>query len=173
MATLPELLDEDVQQIHSALGVFLDKSEATLALVAAEGGFLILQHGEVDRFDTTTLGALAANAYNAAQAIANTIEETNFKTIFQQGDRYCLLVCGIDAYNSLIVLFPAQISVGAVKYYAGPAVEAIGRQFARAADRPSARSLDFRTVQTQDPTVTRERSHTCSASNVVSPRRRA
>jgi F0F1-type ATP synthase membrane subunit a len=33
MATLPELLDEDVQEIETALKDFLTRSEATLALI--------------------------------------------------------------------------------------------------------------------------------------------
>ena len=59
MATLPELLNEDVQEIETALKDFLTKSEATLALITAEGGFLVVQQGDVARFDLATLGALS------------------------------------------------------------------------------------------------------------------
>ena len=57
MPSLPQLLEEDVQEINTALQDLLVKSEATAALVAAEGGFLIFQQGDTIQFDATTLSA--------------------------------------------------------------------------------------------------------------------
>src|SRR5262245_30561866 len=109
MATFPELLDEDVQEIETALKDFLTKSEASLALITAEGGFLVVQQGDSEKFDTVTLGALCANAFNAAQAIAGILDESAFSHIYQQGERFSLLVSGIDGYNTMVVLFPARV----------------------------------------------------------------
>src|SRR5216117_933181 len=102
MATLPELLYEDVQEIETALKDFLTKSEATFALITAEGGFLVVQQGDAARFDSVTLGALSANAFNAAQAIAGILDEPGFTHIYQQGERFSLLASSIDKYNTMV-----------------------------------------------------------------------
>lgn len=150
MATLPELLDEDVQEIETALKDFLTKSEATLALITAEGGFLVVQQGDVARFDSVTLGALAANAFNAAQAIAGVLAEPGFSHIYQQGEHFSLLVSGIDEHNTMVVLFPARVSVGAVKYYVAPTINIIAAQLRKAQQRPSNRGLDLAMMNLAD-----------------------
>ncbi|MCI0534151.1 MAG: roadblock/LC7 domain-containing protein [Verrucomicrobiales bacterium] len=150
MATLPELLDEDVQEIETALKDFLTKSEATLALITAEGGFLIVQQGDIARFDSVTLGALSANAFNAAQAIAGILDERSFTHIYQQGDHFSMLVSGIDEHNTLVVLFPARVSVGAVKYYVAPTINLIATQLRKAQQRPSNRGLDLAMMNLAD-----------------------
>jgi predicted regulator of Ras-like GTPase activity (Roadblock/LC7/MglB family) len=150
MSTLPELLEEDVEEIEAALKHFLTKSEATLALIAAEGGFLVIQQGDVDRFDSVTLGALAANAFNASQAIAGILDDSGFAHIYQQGEHHSLIVSSIDSHNMLVVLFPAKASVGAVKYYAAPAIASVAQQFKRAAQRPSNRGLDLAMMNMAD-----------------------
>jgi predicted regulator of Ras-like GTPase activity (Roadblock/LC7/MglB family) len=143
MATLPELLEEDVQEIETALKDFLTKSEAALALVTAEGGFLIVQQGDLGKFDSVTLGALSANAFNAAQAIAAVLQEPGFTHIYQQGERFSLLVSGIDEHNTLVILFPTHVTVGAVKYYVALTIKTIAAQFRKAQQRPCNRGLDL------------------------------
>lgn len=152
MATLPELLEEDVQEINSALKEFLERSEAVLALITAEGGFLVVQQGEVEQFDTVTLGALSANAFNAAQAIAGLVAEPNFSHIYQQGERFSLLASAIDGHNALVVLFPARVNVGVVRYYVAPALQAIATQFEKARQRPSHRGIDLALLNLSDST---------------------
>ena len=67
MATLPQLIEEDVQQLERALQDLLTQSEATTALIIDKGGFLICNHGEADEVDLTTIAALALGAYLANQ----------------------------------------------------------------------------------------------------------
>ncbi|MSU61939.1 MAG: hypothetical protein EXS31_06030 [Pedosphaera sp.] len=153
MSTLPELLEEDVQEIESALKYFLAKSEATLALVTAEGGFLIVKQGDSEKYDSTTLGALASNAFSAAQAIGSITGETTFTHIYQQGDKSSLLVSDIDGYNTMVVVFPSSVSVGIVKYYATPTVAAIAAQFSKAEQRPTNRGIDLAMLNLPDSSV--------------------
>ena len=152
MPTLPELLDEDVQEIEKALRDFLAKSEATLALVTAEGGFLVIKEGAADAFDCVTLGALSSNAFSASQAIAGLIEEPNLTQVYQQGERFSLLTSSVDHYNTLVVVFPAQVSVGAVKFYIGPAVAIIAAQLRKAQRRASNKGIDLALLNVSDST---------------------
>src|SRR5689334_7674059 len=135
MPSVPQLLEEDIQAIDLALRDFLSQSEATAALLAAEGGFLLFQCGDTTQFDSTTLGALAANTFSATQEIARLLSETSFATVYQQGVQYSILIGQINLQHTLIVIFPASASVGAVKYYAAFAIQTIAAQLAKAHER--------------------------------------
>lgn len=135
MASLPPLLEEDIQLIDSVLVDFLKKSEATSVLMTNEGGGLVLQHGDTTQIDTVTLGALASNAFNATQAIAKVIDEPSFGIIYQQGAKLSMLVVDIEQCCVLVVVFPSGISVGAVKFYITSCAQRIAEQLRKANGR--------------------------------------
>jgi len=72
MATLPQLLEEDIHIVDGALQEFLRQTSATAALVIDKGGFLVTHQGEAGDIDFTTLAALASGAFMATQTIAGT-----------------------------------------------------------------------------------------------------
>ena len=143
MATLPQLIEEDVQQLETILQDLLDKSEATTALIIDKGGFLIAHLGDDRRFDLTTISALASGAYLANQTIANLVHETNFNSVYQQGEKFSLFAVSVDEHCLLTIIFKAQLSVGAVKYFALPAAEHIARQLQVAQERDPGVGLDL------------------------------
>src|SRR5215831_18026735 len=128
MATLPQLIEEDIQRLDEALRELLEKSDATTALIIDKGGFLISGQGDTRQFDLTTIAALASGAYMATQTIANLVHETNFNSVYQQGEKHSMFVVCIDESCLLAVIFKATVSVGAVKYFATPSAEKIRNQ---------------------------------------------
>jgi len=150
MATLPQLIEEDIRQIDGALNDLLSKSEATSSLVIDKGGFLITQCGDTHRFDTTTLGALAAAMYAATQGIASLVSEVNFSSVYQQGENFSLLVHNVDEHCLLVVIFRAQISVGAVKYYAITTISQVAQQLQAAQARSPEEGLDLSVLNIAD-----------------------
>src|SRR5580765_2581958 len=120
MASLPQLIEEDIQLLDDELRELLEKSEATTALIIDKGGFLISSQGDARRFDLTTIAALASGAYMANQTIANLVHEPNFNSVYQQGERFSMFVSCVDEFCLLAVIFKAQVSVGVVKYFAAP-----------------------------------------------------
>jgi predicted regulator of Ras-like GTPase activity (Roadblock/LC7/MglB family) len=150
MPGLPPLIQEDVQTLDAALDELLLKSEATAALVIDKGGPLISQRGTVDRFDTTTISALAAGSFCATQAIAELLGEPHFAAIYQQGEKHSLLLCNIDDNVLLIVIFKATLSVGMVKYFAVNTVNRIMTQFQRAQQRAPDTSVDLVSMNVLD-----------------------
>ena len=128
MVTLPQLVEEDVQQLDDALRELLMQCDGTTALLADKGGFLITHQGDARQFDLTTIAALASGAYMANQTIANLVHETQFDSVYQQGERFSLFVRNADEHSLLIVIFKAQRSVGAVKYFAASTCERIAGQ---------------------------------------------
>jgi predicted regulator of Ras-like GTPase activity (Roadblock/LC7/MglB family) len=150
MATLPQLLEEDVHGLDVALKDLIGKSEATSALVLDKGGFVIGETGDTRTFDTTTLGALAAATYAATQGIASLVGEANFSSVYQQGENYSILVNNVDEQCLLVVIFNAQISVGAVKYYAMSAITQVARQLQIARNRSPDEGIDLSILNLAD-----------------------
>ena len=150
MATLPQLLEEDVLRLDDHLRVLLEKTDATTALIIDKGGFLITSAGDTRQFDLTTIAALASGAYLANQTIANLVHETNFNSVYQQGEHYSMFVLSVDEYCLLVVIFRAQVGVGVVKYFAAPAAEQIARQLRLAQERDPAAGLDLSVLNLAD-----------------------
>jgi predicted regulator of Ras-like GTPase activity (Roadblock/LC7/MglB family) len=147
---LPQLIQEDIECLDGALTELLQRSEATAAMIIDKGGPLICQSGDVDRFDTTTISALAAGSFCATQAIAERCGEINFSSIYQQGDHTSILFRNIDEDLLLIVLFRAALSVGAIKYYGDSAAERVATQIQKAHKRAPDQSIDLVSMNVLD-----------------------
>ncbi len=140
---LPQLIAEDMRVLDKVLADLVTRSEASAALIIDKAGFLIAQTGDLGDFDSTTLAALAAGTYAATQGMASVISEPNFTCVYQQGENFSLLVRNVDVESLLVVVFHAQVSVGAVKYFANSAVPLVATQFEAAAQRDPEGSVDF------------------------------
>ena len=152
MATLPQLIEEDIDELERALQDLLLKCDGSSALIIDKGGFLITQIGEARKYDTTTLAALSAASFAATQGIASLVSETNFSSVYQQGDSHSLLVLNVDEYCLLTVVFKAAVSVGAVKYYAVATAKQIAKQLKKAHRRAPEEGLDLSELNLADPT---------------------
>src|SRR6266550_6621195 len=135
MATLPQLIEEDVQRLDEILRELLAQTDGSTALVIDKGGFLIGNCGDSRQFDLTTIAALASGAYMANQTIANLIHETDFSSVYQQGEKFSLFVKCVDECCLLTVIFIAHLSVGVVKYFSAPAAQLIAQQLQAAQQR--------------------------------------
>src|SRR5438876_1359967 len=151
MATLPQLIEEDIEQLDGALGELLEKSDASTALIIDKGGFLITHQGDSRRFDLTTIAALASGAYLANQTIAGLVHEENFTSVYQQGDQVSMFVTNVDEESLLVVIFKAQSGVGVVKYYATQTRERIAALLKAAHERdPGGAGLDLSVLNIAD-----------------------
>jgi predicted regulator of Ras-like GTPase activity (Roadblock/LC7/MglB family) len=150
MPGIPPLISEDVELLDGALDDFLRKSEALTALIIDKGGPVLSQRGAVKEFDTTTISALAAGAFSATEAIAGIISENGFSNIYQQGVNHSLLFCNIDADLLLIIIFKAEISVGAIKYFAATTVGQVSAQMQKARARAPEEMVDLVSMNVLD-----------------------
>ena len=150
MATLPQLIEDDIQRLDQALRELILATDATAALVIDKGGFLITHQGDAGDFDLTTIAALSSGAFMANQTIATLVNETNFNSIYQQGEKFSLFVINIDDNCMLVVIFKSQNGVGVVKYFAGDAVKRIACQLAIAQERAPGIGLDLSVLNVAD-----------------------
>jgi len=150
MATLPQLIEDDIQRLDEALRDFITAADATAALVIDKGGFLVTHQGDSRDFDLTTIAALSSGAFMANQTIAGLVNETNFNSIYQQGEKFSLFVINIDANCMLVVIFKSQTGVGVVKYFAAAAVKRIAGQLALAQERAPGVGFDLSALNVAD-----------------------
>jgi hypothetical protein len=79
----------------------------------------------------------------ANQTIAGLVNETNFSSIYQQGENFSMFVTNVDEHSLLVVIFKSHSGVGVVKYYAAAAVKRIARQLKIAKERAPEEGLDL------------------------------
>lgn len=151
MATLPQLIEEDICVVDAALTGFLGQSSATAALVVDKGGFLIVSQGDAGDVDFTTLAALASGAFMANQTIAGLVGEKNFSSTLQQGDTFSLFVTEIDSHCLLLVLFQSKTGAGLVKYYSGNCTSLIAQQLVVAEERNPGNGFDLSVLNLAEP----------------------
>jgi predicted regulator of Ras-like GTPase activity (Roadblock/LC7/MglB family) len=150
MATLPQLIEEDIERFGAVLQELLKHTEATTALIIDKGGFLITSQGNAEEFDLTTIAALASGAYMANQTIANLVHETNFNNVYQQGEKFSIYATNAGEECLLVVIFEAGHSVGVVKYFSEPTAERIAAQLKIAQQREPGEGLDLSILNVAD-----------------------
>ena len=150
MTPFPSLNEEDFEQINTALKDLLEKSEASTALFVEKAGYLIAQQGDTEIFNTTELATLAANAFAATQFIADRLNETNFSSMFQQGEIANMLWVNVDVNSLVVIIFKAHLSVGAIKYYALSTVQTVANQLQIATLRAPDEGVDLAHFDPED-----------------------
>ncbi|MCU0787210.1 MAG: roadblock/LC7 domain-containing protein [Verrucomicrobia bacterium] len=153
MFTLPQLLEEDIQRIDAILREMLKKSDASLALLIDQGGFLIASQGNAGSFDLTSIAALSSGAFMATQTIAGLVEETSFSSVYQQGETHSIFITAVDQQCQLVVIFQSSVGVGVVKYYASAIAEQIAAQMKIAAERNPEGGVDLSILNLADPSA--------------------
>ena len=143
MATLPQLIEEDIRKMNETLREFVGSTDTVAALLIDKGGFLITHQGESGDFDFTTIAALASGAFMANQTIASLVKETNFNSIYQQGEHFSLFVINVDEHSLLVAIFKSQAGVGVVKYFASNAVKNLARHLHTAKERAPDTGMDL------------------------------
>ena len=150
MGQFPQLIQEDLDHLNLVMHELLDKSEANIALLVEKAGYLIHQCGTQDSIDTTTFATLGSNAYNAVQFMAQLVNEKNFTSMYQQGERFSTLMVNVDENSLLVVVFPTHLTVGSMKYYASPAARSIAQRIEVASHRAPGDRLDLSDLDPKD-----------------------
>ena len=150
MGQFPQLNQEDIDHLDAVLRELLKKSEANIALLVEKAGYLIHQCGNPEQIDTTTFATLGSNAFNAVQFMASLVNESNFTSMYQQGESYSTLLVNVDENSLLVIVFPTHLTVGSMKYYAAPAVLSIGARIAHAAERGPGQGIDLSDLDAKD-----------------------
>lgn len=150
MAQFPSLNQEDIEHFDKVLNDLLAKSEANIAMLVEKAGYLIHQRGAQQAVDITTFATLGSNAYNAVHFMAQLVDEHNFASMYQQGEKFSTLMVNVEENSILVLIFPTHLTVGAIKYFAAPAAKALAERVAVAAQRNPGSGIDLSELDAHD-----------------------
>jgi CDGSH-type Zn-finger protein/predicted regulator of Ras-like GTPase activity (Roadblock/LC7/MglB family) len=146
----PQLIEEDFQCIDEALKELLAKSEANAVMLVEKAGHLIHQSGQQDEYPPDVLATLASNSFNAVQFMAGLLREEKFPGLYQQGERFSTPMLNVEENCMLLVIFKAELSVGAVRFYAKDTIKIIADQISIAQQRAPSVTFDLTDLNVAD-----------------------
>ena len=119
--------EDDFGAITALLQRFLYDSNARCALLVDRTGQLVATVGEQPTFDPTAFATLTAADFSANDQLARLLGETDFTSLFHQGERESMLVADIAHRAILVVLFDAKTTLGLVRLRLRPVAEELTR----------------------------------------------
>lgn len=126
-ATSWTLTPEDEDALRRGMDRLLQESGAHSAMLVDRGGQLLAQTGDRLAFDATTFATLTAADFSANDQLARLLGETDFTSLFHQGERESMLVSDIGRRAILVVLFDSRTTLGLVRLRLRPVVEDLER----------------------------------------------
>lgn len=142
MKGFPQLTKEDVQQLDTLLKDFITRSGALAALMVESAGYLIHRVGEMPA-DPAEFASLAANAFNAAQAMSRRLKENYFTQLRVTGTTYQTLIRQVDESCLLVVVFRADADGKKVEDEVLPPVIGMYERLEIARRRAPGATVDF------------------------------
>ena len=121
--------EDDFGAITHSLQRFLYDSNARCALIVDRSGQLVTTVGERPNFDPTAFATLTAADFSANDQLAKLIGETDFNTLFHQGERESMLLADVARRVILVVLFDNRTTLGLVKLKMRHTVEELAKLF--------------------------------------------
>lgn len=117
---------DDYDAILRSLQRFLHESNARSALLVDRAGQLVATVGEAPQFDPTAFATLTAADFSANDQLARLIGETEFSSLFHQGEQESMYLVDIARRVILVILFDGRTTLGLVRLKVKPTVEELG-----------------------------------------------
>ena len=103
--------EEDFNAITVTLQRFLGETNARCALLVDRSGQLVATVGEPPNFDPTAFATLTAADFSANDQLAKLIGESDFNSLFHQGEKESMYLADIARRVILVALFEFPVSV--------------------------------------------------------------
>ena len=120
---------DDFDGITQTLQRFLYDSNARCALLVDRTGQLVATVGEQPTFDPTAFATLTAADFSANDQLARLIGESDFNTLFHQGERESMYLADVARRVILVVLFDNRTTLGLVRLKMKQVVDELARLF--------------------------------------------
>ncbi len=121
--------EDDFESISQTLQRFLYDSNARCAMLVDRTGQLVATVGEQPNFDPTAFATLTAADFSANDQLARLIGETDFNTLFHQGEKESMYLADVARRVILVVLFDNRTTLGLVRLKMKQAVEELTTLF--------------------------------------------
>ena len=129
--------EDDFGAITHSLQRFLHESDARCALLVDRSGQLVATVGEQPKFDATAFATLTAADFSANDQLARLIGETDFNSLFHQGEKESMYLADVARRVILVVLFDNRTTLGLVRLKMRPTVEELTKLFEKVFARPA------------------------------------
>jgi len=130
--------EEDFGAITQSLQRFLYESNARCALLVDRTGQLVATVGEQPKFDPTAFATLTAADFSANDQLARLIGETDFNSLFHQGEKESMYLADVARRVILVVLFDNRTTLGLVRLKMKQSVDELTAIFQAVFERPQA-----------------------------------
>jgi predicted regulator of Ras-like GTPase activity (Roadblock/LC7/MglB family) len=120
---------DDSDALTQTLQRFLFDTNARCALLVDRSGQLVATVGEQPNFDPTAFATLTAADFSANDQLARLIGESDFSTLFHQGEKESMYLADVARRVILVVLFDNRTTLGLVRLKMRQAVEELTRLF--------------------------------------------
>src|ERR687897_1477869 len=121
--------EDDFGAIQKSLQQFLYDSNARCALLVDRSGQLVATVGEQPNFDSTAFATLTAADFSANDQLAKLIGESDFSTLFHQGERESMYLADVARRVILVVLFDNRTTLGLVRLKLKQTVDDLSKLF--------------------------------------------
>ena|SRR5690348_4843628 len=121
--------EDDYGAIQRSLQQFLYDSNSRCALLVDRTGQLVATVGEQPRFDPTAFATLTAADFSANDQLARLIGESEFNSLFHQGEQESMYLVDIARRVILVVLFDSRTTLGLVRLKVKQTAEELNRLF--------------------------------------------
>ncbi|NBV80045.1 MAG: roadblock/LC7 domain-containing protein [Verrucomicrobia bacterium] len=101
--------------MRAMLQKFLFESNARCALLVDRSGQLVATAGEQPTFDPTAFATLTAADFSANDQLARLIGETDFNSLFHQGEKESMYLADVARRVILVALFDNRTTLGLVR----------------------------------------------------------
>ena len=128
--------EEDFGAITQSLQRFLYESNARCALLVDRTGQLVATVGEQPKFDPTAFATLTAADFSANDQLARLIGETDFNSLFHQGEMESMYLADVARRVILVVLFDNRTTLGLVRLKMKQSVDELTGIFQAVFERP-------------------------------------
>ena len=121
--------EDDFAAITQTLQRFLHESNARCALLVDRSGQLVATVGEQPKFDPTAFATLTAADFSANDQLARLIGESDFNSLFHQGEKESMYLADVARRVILVVLFDNRTTLGMVRLKMRPTVQELTQMF--------------------------------------------
>ena len=117
----------DVQRLEGELDGFLELSGARSGLLIDREGHLVTRRGETVQSSLESISALIAGSFAATREMARLLGESQFTTLFHQGQRDSIQVTLVGETALFATVFDGRTNLGLVRYYATETAQRLGQ----------------------------------------------
>src|SRR5437868_14824457 len=121
--------EDDFRAITNALERFLTDCNARCSLLVDRSGQLVATVGEKPNFDPTAFATLTAADFSANDQLAKLIGESDFNSLFHQGEKESMYLADVARRVILVVLFDNRTTLGLVRLKMKQAVDELSNLF--------------------------------------------